>query len=80
MESRGGSGANIRRRLETGAELERGSLGVSTYGATPITYYETGETGNVPWGGLNVASADRIAKGDARLAREYPDQTALVLC
>ncbi len=72
--------ANIRRRLEMGADLERGTLGVSTYGSESIAYYGTGEATNVPWAGLNVAETQRIAEGDAMLSREYPDPQALVLC
>jgi hypothetical protein len=75
-------GAQIRQRLEGGAELERGSMGVSTLLEESIAWHRSnggiGTNDSVAWCGLKVASSSRIGR-DASLLAHYPDSGALAL-
>ena len=61
--------ADIRRRIESGAEFERGALGITTFGQPSLEWYETNggigrNTGNSGLAGVNilpVADLDRLA-------------------
>ena len=59
--------ADIRCRLEAGADLEHGELGVATWGETAIT--ETGGGGSISIGGICIDDADDIK----RECEQYPE-------
>ena len=74
--------ADIRRRLEAGADFERGELGVSTVGYGPLEYYEEcggdGHSARVELAGLDVSPVSWLT-GDIELLRKCPGGDEFVL-
>ncbi len=74
--------ADIRCRLEAGAEMERGTLGASTFGYEPIDWYRENGIGTATSTegicGLSIGPVKQLAP-EAELLKKYPDCPGWVL-